>query len=126
MKNTILNIYNSIYNFETLAHVCWLHSEYVSAMNFSCVALKLIEDNTMWTGPDHVEGSTGIYQIMGLMHWQLGDYQQAKGYYERALSIRLNMLGPDHVDVAETYHGCLLYTSPSPRDGLLSRMPSSA
>ena len=25
-----------------------------------------------------------------------------------------------------TYMGCLLYTSPSPRDGLLSRMPSSA
>ena len=24
------------------------------------------------------------------------------------------------------YHLCLLYTSPSPRDGLLSRMPSSA
>ena len=24
------------------------------------------------------------------------------------------------------YFGCLLYTSPSPRDGLLSRMPSSA
>ena len=26
----------------------------------------------------------------------------------------------------EQYSGCLLYTSPSPRDGLLSRMPSSA
>ena len=24
------------------------------------------------------------------------------------------------------FQGCLLYTSPSPRDGLLSRMPSSA
>ena len=24
------------------------------------------------------------------------------------------------------YNSCLLYTSPSPRDGLLSRMPSSA
>ena len=24
------------------------------------------------------------------------------------------------------FHSCLLYTSPSPRDGLLSRMPSSA
>ena len=24
------------------------------------------------------------------------------------------------------FFGCLLYTSPSPRDGLLSRMPSSA
>ena len=27
---------------------------------------------------------------------------------------------------AERQEGCLLYTSPSPRDGLLSRMPSSA
>ena len=26
----------------------------------------------------------------------------------------------------KTYKDCLLYTSPSPRDGLLSRMPSSA
>ena len=25
-----------------------------------------------------------------------------------------------------SHHACLLYTSPSPRDGLLSRMPSSA
>ena len=28
--------------------------------------------------------------------------------------------------VALRHRGCLLYTSPSPRDGLLSRMPSSA
>ena len=28
--------------------------------------------------------------------------------------------------VIELYMNCLLYTSPSPRDGLLSRMPSSA
>ena len=28
--------------------------------------------------------------------------------------------------LAEQDFGCLLYTSPSPRDGLLSRMPSSA
>ena len=27
---------------------------------------------------------------------------------------------------SEVYFVCLLYTSPSPRDGLLSRMPSSA
>ena len=29
----------------------------------------------------------------------------------------------NHIDI---YRICLLYTSPSPRDGLLSRMPSSA
>ena len=38
----------------------------------------------------------------------------------------------DILDVSETHwnkeynRDCLLYTSPSPRDGLLSRMPSSA
>ena len=30
------------------------------------------------------------------------------------------------IDPEETIDACLLYTSPSPRDGLLSRMPSSA
>ena len=29
-------------------------------------------------------------------------------------------------DGFDELYGCLLYTSPSPRDGLLSRMPSSA
>ena len=32
----------------------------------------------------------------------------------------------DHVGLYRCICGCLLYTSPSPRDGLLSRMPSSA
>ena len=31
-----------------------------------------------------------------------------------------------HSAVIKTLKSCLLYTSPSPRDGLLSRMPSSA
>ena len=38
-------------------------------------------------------------------------------------------LAGDGVDAARwdvRYYNCLLYTSPSPRDGLLSRMPSSA
>ena len=34
--------------------------------------------------------------------------------------------GRVHVHVTADDKGCLLYTSPSPRDGLLSRMPSSA
>ena len=32
----------------------------------------------------------------------------------------------DGLVVIEEDNACLLYTSPSPRDGLLSRMPSSA
>ena len=34
--------------------------------------------------------------------------------------------GEDDAEVEAFAKGCLLYTSPSPRDGLLSRMPSSA
>ena len=37
-----------------------------------------------------------------------------------------NWLSRDVVEYVANYIDCLLYTSPSPRDGLLSRMPSSA
>ena len=51
--------------------------------------------------------------------------------------ISLADFGRKELDIAETempglmalreeFGSCLLYTSPSPRDGLLSRMPSSA
>ena len=41
---------------------------------------------------------------------------------EDAEKIRTVQDAVDYIDE----HSCLLYTSPSPRDGLLSRMPSSA
>ena len=37
-----------------------------------------------------------------------------------------NSIVDGHIDNTDQYYICLLYTSPSPRDGLLSRMPSSA
>ena len=106
IKNTILNIHNSIDNFEILGQVCLFHSEYVSAMKYFSVALKLIEDNTIRTGPDHGHAKrvSRIYHNIGLLHRHLSDYQQAKEYFERALSIQRNTLGPDHIDVACTYH----------------------
>ena len=47
-------------------------------------------------------------------------------------ALRSEAAGPNRVGSSEDVSGlgqgpdCLLYTSPSPRDGLLSRMPSSA
>ena len=35
-------------------------------------------------------------------------------------------LGPSPLKIADNLYGCLLYTSPSPRDRTRSRMPSSA
>ena len=53
---------------------------------------------------------------------------------ERSSTFVVEDLRPDSEKVDKTFslligtksYGCLLYTSPSPRDGLLSRMPSSA
>ena len=36
------------------------------------------------------------------------------------------LIRPSVANISNIYITCLLYTSPSPRDGLLSRMPSSA
>ena len=43
-----------------------------------------------------------------------------------AASIALAAGGVALMPTAQAAAPCLLYTSPSPRDGLLSRMPSSA
>ena len=49
---------------------------------------------------------------------------------ENGWDVELNQLrltdSQGELRVGDTLYGCLLYTSPSPRDGLLSRMPSSA
>ena len=50
-------------------------------------------------------------------------FDKARGPGGRASFKRIkDNIGFDH----GTQYFCLLYTSPSPRDGLLSRMPSSA
>ena len=41
-------------------------------------------------------------------------------------SLLINTRNANAFTGPDGYKGCLLYTSPSPRDGLLSRMPSSA
>ena len=67
-------------------------------------------------------------------------YSRYFEYFEQARTELLAFLGLDVSSIEENgiqlpvisghcdYHlgACLLYTSPSPRDGLLSRMPSSA
>ena len=56
----------------------------------------------------------GRQQAQAVGQAQAQNYQQAQQQAQQNFQNKL------------TKHTCLLYTSPSPRDGLLSRMPSSA
>ena len=63
--------------------------------------------------PDNKRGEIALTYIFGL---------------GRSSAIKILNAAGISVDkkVSEWTEDCLLYTSPSPRDGLLSRMPSSA
>ena len=47
-------------------------------------------------GAKHVDVAT-TYNNLGVIHQDLGDFEQAKEYHERALAIRLEKLGAKHV-----------------------------
>ena len=61
------------------------------------------------------------------MRMELEEISEAE-YQEREAELfaRLRALKTRQLELLHQVHSCLLYTSPSPRDGLLSRMPSSA
>ena len=67
--------------------------------------------------PPAIRGRTGWYSDEHLVRLNLISRMLERGYTFATISELLH---------AAHYGICLLYTSPSPRDGLLSRMPSSA
>ena len=61
---------------------------------------------------------------------EFGNYGEPRvrgdGDIQIPLDIELKKARARQSNLADAFSRCLLYTSPSPRDGLLSRMPSSA
>ena len=84
--------------------------------------------------------ATGIYMIktkqdydtvISLMQSKVGKYSTILDYVSKVWGYwsqesRLLGIGDKSNNWIADLESCLLYTSPSPRDGLLSRMPSSA
>ena len=77
------------------------------------------------------DGFMKVIQNTGL----LGRWQQVNSrpkvicdtaHNKHGLTIVINQIKKEKYENLHIVLGCLLYTSPSPRDGLLSRMPSSA
>ena len=87
-------------------------------------------------GLPQTEDAIGLYHykgadILNMTDAQIREFclQKAKLFlYESQVKAGDTLVGAGANDlaIAVRYATCLLYTSPSPRDGLLSRMPSSA
>ena len=70
---------------------------------------------------DKYKGRTEILNRLGTCYYHT---VRAFSHYSRHTSENLEKFGMSNDQAKLSV--CLLYTSPSPRDGLLSRMPSSA
>ena len=80
---------------------------------FSKIAYKTLQQGKSIAGLAHKELSTRI------MNFVLPDNKLGNFKIDKKLLV-------DIQNSMDRLRDCLLYTSPSPRDGLLSRMPSSA
>ena len=71
----------------------------------------------------------GLY-ILGRVKEKLFAYRKSKDIARESVDVYVDLFSayPSHpkADDALFHYACLLYTSPSPRDATLSRMPSSA
>ena len=61
------------------------------------------------------------FEITALKSFSLSLWDKRRSHFWSGVNLKTGQINKD-----ELYLDCLLYTSPSPRDGLLSRMPSSA
>ena len=72
----------------------------------------------------------GVVGCYGILASRLYYLQVTKAEDYRTLSdnnrFNFNITLPSRGKILDRYGDCLLYTSPSPRDATLSRMPSSA
>ena len=74
-------------------------------------------------GKEKVSTETAIDKYFNTNHFR--DFSEGKPYFHFIDGLRDKCLGKLKNSPMRD-KACLLYTSPSPRDGLLSRMPSSA
>ena len=85
--------------FKTLGHTCQKNCEFRSALTYFNVMLRLTQCDDVFGDEDVVNA----YGYIGTVHHSLGDLQLAKECHDRAITICLKKLGPEHIDVANAY-----------------------
>ena len=62
-------------------------------------------------GEEHAAVATS-YNNLGIVYRNLGQYNEAKEHYEKALIIRKKIFGEEHADVAASYNNLGTCSSP--------------
>ena len=123
---------------------CWFYDSHILwRESFASMAMCIEHTETMRFGPCVTNPNTRDWSLAASLFGSL--IKQSNGRFDIGVgrgdsAVRVMGKKPaklakleEFVDVVkklvngeQVEYGCLLYTSPSPRDGLLSRMPSSA
>ncbi|XP_078382848.1 uncharacterized protein LOC144665492 [Oculina patagonica] len=100
-QNSVLNIQSYPKHFLKFANICEDDSEFYAAKKYYNLVLSIIERGDACSDRDLAIAS--VYFRLGNIHSRLGDLEEAKEYLCIARDIRLEKLGPEHVDVGRTY-----------------------
>ena len=88
------------------------------------------QSTQMTSSSDVADILDAVSKITGVTSTELVSRRRQKEYVRArhiAIQLMIEMTDLSYVQIGSALNkDCLLYTSPSPRDGLLSRMPSSA
>ena len=97
---SIINLQHYPSYLQTLANICQRHCLFDVAIKYCSQALQFVQRSEECNDEDEAVS----YINLGTVHSDLGDLEQAKENYERALTIYLKKLDPDHLDVAICYN----------------------
>ena len=97
-KSSMATVQNC--SFRKLGNMCYIHGVFDAAMNYFSLALHVAQHIEEYKDTDVAK----CYNNLASVHKHLGDLEQAKEYHERAHTILLKKLDPDHLDVATSYN----------------------
>ena len=94
IQRSIINVQNYPSSFQKLGIVCQRHCVFDVAIKYFSLALELFQ----CSGEYNQDDETRCYTYLGSVHHDLGDLEQAKEYYELALTTHQKKLSPDQND----------------------------
>ena len=97
---SIINLQHYPSYFQKLGKICQMHCLFDVAIKYFTQALQFVQRSEEYNDEDEAV----CYIFLGGVNRHLGDLEHGKEYCERALTIYLKKLDPDHLNVAMCYN----------------------